>query len=172
MCSLVVFPARLYRRFFLGRRGCFDFMKCGVERLSKAFERTKSLFLEKIHHLLMRDPNAVDERTFLVFHGTEKAFEIIHDIQEPDRKSAAPLCRSGRAPDQCGGDSYRNRRGRADRGRVPFSGLFEGLNCFFRHVQPAFLKSASMTSSGPALLRFGLSGFRLLGFRRRSRQAI
>ena len=35
----------------------------------------------------MRDANAVDERVrFLLFHEFEKAFEIIHDIQQSGHK--------------------------------------------------------------------------------------
>ena len=57
-------------------------MKRGVEGLSEAFERTNAFFFEKSVQLLMDDANAVNQRTLLVFYGTEEAFEVIHNIQQ------------------------------------------------------------------------------------------
>src|SRR6267142_1617081 len=123
-------------------------MKRGVERLSDAFERAHPDLFKKVHQFAMHEPNLFDKR-LVVFGELQQTFQIVHNVQERQDKSsqrfpagmrtlaihtAAIIIKVGKRP--------------KIEAVFCFQVLFDIFNCAF-HGYPAFLKSASTTSSGP-----------------------
>src|SRR5262245_44997198 len=107
----------------------------------------------------MRDADGIDERTFLFPGKFERALKIVHSIQEPGHGIPKRLS-SNMSPLAIDTAAIVIEIGKGAQVQIVFrfQVLFQSLNRFFGHVQPAFLKSASMTSSVPVFRSCWVSG--------------